>query len=258
VIEVSSSDSISYERLADRYDQQRGGLARGAGFAADLAAWVRSYPILEVGVGTGAIAKPLGDLCKTAIMGADLSPTMAARAQERLGPRVMVADAQHLPAGTSRLGTVVLVWVLQLVGSATETLEEAVRVLRPGGRVLALLAMQTNRRAEDMQGLLVDWWAALGRPRPDTVQRVREAAKAAGLVRVKETRTTEQEWQQSPKEAAQMVEERAFGPLFDLDHATFGRVAQPIANRLRQLPDPDRPRVCAARHPLLIFEKRRH
>jgi ubiquinone/menaquinone biosynthesis C-methylase UbiE len=183
---------------------------------------------------------------------------MVTRAKERLGPRVMVADAQHLPVGASRVGTLVLVWVLQLVGSAIETLEEAVRVLRPGGRVLALLAVQTDRRAEDMENLLVDWWAALRRPRPDTVDRVREAAEAAGLVLAKETRTTEQEWRHSPKEAARMVEERAFGPLFDLDHTTFGRIAQPIADRLRQLPNPDRPRLCAARHPLLILEKGRH
>jgi ubiquinone/menaquinone biosynthesis C-methylase UbiE len=95
---MSSSASISsYERLADRYDAQRGGLVRGAGFAADIAPWVRSHPVFEIGIGTGAIAKPLDDLLQTTIMGADLSPAMAARAKERLGPVVMVADAQRLP-----------------------------------------------------------------------------------------------------------------------------------------------------------------
>jgi ubiquinone/menaquinone biosynthesis C-methylase UbiE len=109
---MSSSASISsYERLADRYDAQRGGLVRGAGFAADIAPWVRSHPVFEIGIGTGAIAKPLDDLLQTTIMGADLSPAMAARAKERLGPVVMVADAQRQPVAASRVGTLVLVWV---------------------------------------------------------------------------------------------------------------------------------------------------
>jgi hypothetical protein len=62
---VSGSGSISYERIADSYDAQRGGLVRGAGFAADLAPWITSRPVLELGVGTGAIAKPLGDVLHT-------------------------------------------------------------------------------------------------------------------------------------------------------------------------------------------------
>jgi hypothetical protein len=88
--------------------------------------------------------------------------------------------------------------------------------------------------------------------RPEQVQ---AAADAAKLTLVTETLTTEQEWRQSPNEDAQQVEARAFPALLDLDDSTFVRVAQPITARLRALPEPDRPRLCAARHPLLIVEK---
>jgi SAM-dependent methyltransferase len=252
---VSGSDSISYERIADSYDEQRGGLVRGGSFAADLAPWSTPRPVLEVGVGTGAVAKPLADLLHTNVAGVDLSPAMAARAKARLGPRMVVGSAESLPIRASKIGTVVFVWVLQVVGDTASAMSEAARVLKTHGRVLAVLAGQAMRRAADMEELLVDWWAALGRSRPDTVEQVRAAAESAGLALLAEAVTTEQEWEQSPNEAAALIEQRAFGPLFELDNATFQRVVQPVADSLRALPAPDQPRVCTASHPLLIFEK---
>jgi hypothetical protein len=39
-------------------------------------------------------------------------------------------------------------------------------------RMVAILASQAERSAEDMIDYLVDWWVVLGRPRNDTAERL--------------------------------------------------------------------------------------
>lgn len=229
---------------------------RGAAFAADLKPWIAGRPVLEVGVGTAAVAKPLADALGGSVCGVDLSPRMLAQAYQRLGATVAVCDAQALPVATERVSTVLFVRVLQAIGDGVAAIAEAARVLRQGGRLLALLAGQGPHDAEDMTALMVDWWAALGRPRPDTVERIAAASEAAGLALLGRTLTTEQEWYQCPTEAAERIEQRQFGPLFDLDDKTFAQVIRPIADALRRLPRRDVPRWHAATHPLLVWTKR--
>jgi ubiquinone/menaquinone biosynthesis C-methylase UbiE len=48
--------SINFDRVADRYDESRGGAARGERFAAGLLPWLVPGRVLEVGVGTGLVS----------------------------------------------------------------------------------------------------------------------------------------------------------------------------------------------------------
>jgi hypothetical protein len=41
--------------------------------------------------------------------------------------------------------------------------------------------------------------------------------------------------------------------MFDVDDATWISVVEPVLERLRSLPDPDRPRLRRNRHPLLVW-----
>lgn len=113
--------------------QLRGRSARGAD---------RSLPretrVLEVGCGTGAIARMLAqDPRVREVVGVDPSPLLVAKArhlavgEKRL--RFDVADGTALSFGASSFDTVILHRVLSHVPRPEQVLDEAARVLRPGG-----------------------------------------------------------------------------------------------------------------------------
>jgi phosphatidylethanolamine/phosphatidyl-N-methylethanolamine N-methyltransferase len=94
---------------------------------------------LEVGAGTGANLDhyPAGG---TGIV-TDLSPGMLARAARRRRPagiRLVVADAQQLPFREAVFDTVVSTLVFCGVPDQLQGLRESRRVLRAGGRLLAV------------------------------------------------------------------------------------------------------------------------
>src|SRR4051812_8532236 len=108
--------SVSFDRIADRYDETRGGEVRGRGHADALAPWVLpDGPLLEVGVGTGVVAAALHGR-GISVAGVDLSLAMLRRARDRLGARVVAGDALRLPVRTGAVATVCFVHVLHLVG----------------------------------------------------------------------------------------------------------------------------------------------
>src|SRR6185369_15770966 len=88
--------SINFDRIADRYDESRGGTVRGECFAADLLPWLVPGLVLEVGVGTGIVAAALR-AHGVAVIGVDLSEEMLRQAVTRLGPAVVRGDALALP-----------------------------------------------------------------------------------------------------------------------------------------------------------------
>lgn len=245
--------SISFEHIADDYDATRGGLRRGASMADGVAPHVvGSGPVLEIGVGTGAVALPLRER-GVDVVGVDLSPAMLARAHERLGSRVAVGDGLHLPVGTASVGAAYCVWVLQLVADIGELLAEVARVLRPGGRFVVVRSTPVMRPDEftEIEG---DVHLELRPPR-DTPELVEPLAGRHGLVVVHVGATDEQEWEQSPEEVVDRYERRAYSTLWDIDPARFETLVAPVVRRLRTLPDAARPRVRASRHPLFVLER---
>ena len=132
------TESIPFDRIADRYDETRGGLPRGRAVADVLGRHLADRGrVLEVGVGTGVVATALADHAQS-VVGVDLSPAMLTRAHERLGSVVALADATVLPIADTSVDSVVAVWVLHLVGDPAVVVAEARRVLRPGGHFVAV------------------------------------------------------------------------------------------------------------------------
>ena len=251
--------SISFERLADVYDVQRGGVERGKRFADDVAPWLdhRPGPVLEVGVGTGAVAFPLHLRVERPVMGVDLSPSMLARAAARLGPGlVAVGDAQRLPVRDGSIADAIAVWVFQLVGDRAAVMAEVARVLAPGGRFVVVPAQAADRRRNDLEDAIPRWHELLGRRfTAEEDDALVELAEAAGLRSVQRSRTVWQSWEQTPNEEAERVEQRSYGALFSVDDDTWARVVQPVVDRLRSLPHPDRARTRSSRHHILVFER---
>ncbi len=133
--------SVSFDHAADVYDTTRA-LApeivakQTAAILAELAA-VRAGRLLEVGIGTGRISRPLMER-GVRVVGVDIAPKMIARLREQLGPRhlppdLLFGDATRLPFRDASFRAVLVVHVLHLVSDWKRTIEEMRRVLAPGG-----------------------------------------------------------------------------------------------------------------------------
>jgi SAM-dependent methyltransferase len=252
---VTLVPGMSFDRVAAVYDETRGGQRRGDSFAAALAPWIVGPRVVELGVGTGVIARGLGEH-GFAVVGFDLSEAMLRRATERVGARVGVADADRLPLADASVDTVVFVWVLQLVEDPVTTLAEAARVVRPGGRVVAVLANAEydphDEIAPVLQGLAP--LRAARRPErsgPDELAR----ESIAGLSLVTRTHTPWDEFPGTVTEEIEAIEGRIWSSLFDVDDATWAEVVVPVLEQLRGLPDPDRVRIRRNRQPLFVWER---
>jgi ubiquinone/menaquinone biosynthesis C-methylase UbiE len=132
---------ISFERAADFYDATRG-LPRDVHdalmdvLAAELSGRGRC---VEIGVGTGRIALGLHRR-GVELVGADISRAMlerlVANSRGRMPFPLLLADATGLPLRRASCGAVLASHVLHLIGSWTVAVDEAMRVLAPGGVLL--------------------------------------------------------------------------------------------------------------------------
>ncbi len=135
--------SISFDRAAHNYDETRGlppGVAEQVAEAAEVILGPGKN-LLEIGVGTGRIAKPL--LRRGfRLTGLDLSPKMMRRLMETLPagnrrPTLVQGDAARLPFPAKQFDAVVSVHVFHLIADWESALDEARRVLRAGGVLLS-------------------------------------------------------------------------------------------------------------------------
>jgi SAM-dependent methyltransferase len=135
-------ESVNFDRAAGYYDATRAlpaeTMARLTGLlAAELAG---RAPCLEIGVGTGRFALPL-NAAGIAMTGTDISAAMLRRLTQNAGGRSPVplaqADATRLPFAAGAFGSVLAVHVLHLIPDWRVAVDEAVRVLRPGGALVA-------------------------------------------------------------------------------------------------------------------------
>ena len=92
--------------------------------------------------------------------------------------------------------------------------------------------------------------------RRDTGDAVTQWGTAAGLDLVTRREMVD-EHPASPNEYADVVEQRTFSFLWDVDDKTWTTVVQPVIDGLRTLPDPTRPRRVVHRRDLLVFQKGR-
>lgn len=135
--------SISFDRAAHIYDETRG-FPPGIGDLVAEAAYELMPPsarVLEVGVGTGRIARPLLKR-RVNITGFDLSRKMMARLLETLPaetvrPALVEGDAASLPFETESFNATLSVHVFHLIADWRAALDEVRRVLRPGGVLLS-------------------------------------------------------------------------------------------------------------------------
>ena len=129
---------MSFDRAADYYDATRRLPGGVAGDVADvLSSELAGKELcLEIGVGTGRVALPLAERGINMI-GIDLAPAMLARLVANAGGRppfsLVTADGTALPLAGGSVDAVVGCHVLHLIPDWQTALDEADRILRPGG-----------------------------------------------------------------------------------------------------------------------------
>lgn len=225
------SGSISFDPVADRYDDTRGysaavaeHIARGLMRVGPIAA---GNHLLEIGIGTGRIALPLLREGVN-VTGVDISSRMVERLRANLAHKqaaepgrqwgtltLQMADMTALPFEDKSFDAVVGVHVLHLVPEWRRALDETLRVIRPGG---ALLIGQDVHGGGYPHAEIQDKWreiiARLGHP-PVTVGAqgfqavINELREKRGLAVTIETLAT---WEvaQTPRSALDYIASRTW------------------------------------------------
>lgn len=130
--------TTNFDRAASFYDDTRSlPEAAMAALTDRLADGLgRAEQVLEIGVGTGRVAVPLSER-GYAMTGIDISEKMLAILEAKSSSlEVQVADATDLPFGDASFDAVLAVDFFHLVAAWRRVVEEAVRVLRPRGRIV--------------------------------------------------------------------------------------------------------------------------
>lgn len=122
----------------------------------------RPVRVLEVGGGPGELSEWMGEELAAEVSYIDTSPRMVELARER-GVSAQQGDVQQLPFADTAFDLVVAAWMLYHVPDLDRGLSEIVRVLRPGGTLVAVTnsvghleelraLMQYERPAESFNG----------------------------------------------------------------------------------------------------------
>jgi SAM-dependent methyltransferase len=239
---MNGRSSRSFDRIADRYDNRSGGTERGVVLAADIESWLVPGTVLEVGAGTGVVSAALQALGLT-VYGVDLSGGMLRHARQRLGPVVVQADATALPFADNAVDNVVFATALHAIGDVYGAMEEAARVVRPGGRVVAVHGIPRRLPDDDDMTAAVAALGPLRDDRPDTAPTLDGAAATADLRPAGVAWVASTGFEETPNEFAAGIEERLWSYLWNVDDDTWRTVVVPVVERLRALPDPDRRRA---------------
>ena len=104
---------------------------------------VRPARLLEVGPGAGAFAARCAEELRCEIVALDASADMVAATRAR-GIETVLGDIQDMPFDDGTFDTALAAWMLYHVPDRDRALAELARVLRPGGR---LIAITNGRRA---------------------------------------------------------------------------------------------------------------
>jgi SAM-dependent methyltransferase len=247
--------SVAFDRAAGFYDESRGLRPEVSELVADRVeeAVGPAARLLEIGVGTGRIALPLHRRGRE-IVGVDLSLPMLDRFRAKAAaaglppPTVLRADAGRLPFRDACVDAVLEVHVLHLVPTWERALEEARRVLVPGGMLLHAGGGAYERGSGSPRDQVIrrfDELVATGDGPPRIVgaspRQVLEALVAMGG-RVAELEPVAWEEPETYAEALRWVEERVFSSHWRLPDELWRTAAARVRAEIEAAhPDLDTP-----------------
>jgi ubiquinone/menaquinone biosynthesis C-methylase UbiE len=194
---MSSPDLVSFDRVADVYDETRGHPPEVAAAISDslCAALPPAARLLEVGVGTGRIARPLIER-GIRITGLDLSPKMLAHLTAALpagvsSPGLVIGDGCRLPFENASFQAALFVHIFHLLPDWREAVAEARRVLQPGG---LLIHGGEERQPDGPQEQIRDHWHNLTNTRRQNGWRPRHEDRDVVLQTLQDSAVRHKRW----------------------------------------------------------------
>ncbi|MBM9520292.1 metalloregulator ArsR/SmtB family transcription factor [Desulforhopalus vacuolatus] len=109
---------------------------------------------VDLGCGTGELLERMASCCDK-VIGVDSSPGMLQQARGRLGDRasLRIGALEHLPLANAEADFAAISMVLHHLSDPEKAVAEAIRVLRPGGRlVVADFTAHNNERMRTLYG----------------------------------------------------------------------------------------------------------
>lgn len=177
--------SVSFDRAAGYYDQTRSlPDDQMEILVSRLLAELPSDGIcLEIGVGTGRIALPLIQRGLD-VVGIDISVEMLRRLRAKSTAKIALADATRLPFRDGTFAAAISAHVLHLIPEWQTALDELIRVVRPGGHVLASRA--GGSQAEWQRAVRRHFFLEAGDPSwppgIDTIEQLDDAMRSRGAI----------------------------------------------------------------------------
>jgi ubiquinone/menaquinone biosynthesis C-methylase UbiE len=185
-----TQDSLSFDRATDFYDATRAldpDLARKLTDALEREIRAGGDRVLEPGIGTGRIARPLAER-GIRVTGVDISPLMMGRLTAQLTSQhtpldLMLGDATRLPLRDASFPAIMACHLLHLIPDWTAVVAEMRRVLRARGVILHHGEGESDRnRSPAMTAKIDELLTKRGftrRRRPD-VDEIRDAFATTG------------------------------------------------------------------------------
>lgn len=171
------SGSIAFDQAAEYYDRTRALPAEVTARQAELLSDELRHAerVLEIGVGTGRIAVTLD----APVVGLDLSRPMmkVLRSKSRAIPLVE-GDATRLPFADDAFDAAYAAHVFHLIPPWEDAFAELVRVVRPGGIVLAVRGSGRSDVGWELNEVVAVRRSAVG---ADTIEEIDDAARRSGL-----------------------------------------------------------------------------
>ena len=171
------TQSIKFDRAVEYYDRTRAlpddvNARQSALLMAELGGADR---VLEVGVGTGRIAVTID----VPIIGLDLSrPMMEVLRMKTVAIPLVEGDAVRLPFPDACVDAAYVAHVLHLIPTWEDALAELARVVRPGGKVLAVRGSGATDVEREMNQTLDLRSRAIG---AHTIEEIDDGAQRLGL-----------------------------------------------------------------------------
>ena len=246
--------SRSFDKIVDRYESNRGGEARGTRIAPDLAELLHHRSsLLEVGVGSGVVAKPLQEL-GFRVFGIDIAQQMLARARDRIGNSVVRGDAMNLPFSTGSIEQIVCAWMLHTVEDVGAVMSEIARVLGPEGRCLVVEVKPSPGNEDSGATVIRDLQIELGlAPSRRDVRTYARTADEAGLSVRQMLTSGPHRYETSLADTAAEIETRFSSWMWDVPDESWTRATAPVLERLRERPDLELPFSSAGYQEILVL-----
>lgn len=240
--------------IAARYDATRGGSVRARNVVDGVLPWLPDGPVVEIGVGTGIVAATLAGHGR-APLGLDLSAEMLGQAATRLPGRLARADATAPPIRDGVAAGVVAIHIFHLVGDRPAAVGAAARMLRSGGRLVVSGIVGDRQEGDDVSEAHGDIDERLRPLPPPTIGEIAAAGAGFGLRLVHDGFLERLSFGRAPNLAAQLLADRTWSWCWDLPGDVWAAEVQPVIDRLRALPEPDRPRPHWIERRVAVFER---